>query len=190
VPFGSKKGKSAKRELFVQEYLIDFNAGAAYKRAYPGAKPSFARREGFRLKHDPEIAAKIEAAKAERAQRLEITADRVLAEYAKIAFMDLDEVLFADSEALVALSGAAQLIRVKMHAKLRALAAVGRHLGIGNDKLEEKVRAALQDMLSRARPRMKPESWSDLLGAVSAEMGVGGMAPPGDVAGGNGPSVH
>lgn len=72
---------------FVAEYLIDLNASAAAARAGYGGK----RRAQYahRLVHRPDVAAAIAKAEAERAEGRRITSDRILSEYARIAFADM-----------------------------------------------------------------------------------------------------
>lgn len=76
-----------KQRAFVREYLIDLNATQAAIRA--GYAESGASVEGSRLLANAKIASAVEAAMKMRAQRTEITADRVLQELAKIGFSDI-----------------------------------------------------------------------------------------------------
>ena len=76
-----------KQERFVQEYLVDLNATQAATRA--GYSPKTANEQGARLLANASILAAIAAAKAKRADRTEITADRVLQELAKIGFANM-----------------------------------------------------------------------------------------------------
>jgi phage terminase small subunit len=76
-----------KQELFVQEYLIDLNATQAAIRA--GYSKRTAGAIGDENLRKPEIAAALAAAQQKRAERTEITQDRVLQELARIAFFDL-----------------------------------------------------------------------------------------------------
>jgi phage terminase small subunit len=75
-----------RQRRFVDEYLIDLDATNAARRA--GYSP---KAIGYpsQLMRNPEIARAIGQAMAERAKRTGITRERVLAEYAKIAFVDL-----------------------------------------------------------------------------------------------------
>ncbi len=65
-----------KQKQFVREYLIDLNATQAAIRA--GHSEKTARLQGQRLLTNVDIAKAIDAAKNERAERTEITADYVL----------------------------------------------------------------------------------------------------------------
>ena len=69
---------------FVAEYLAGFDAAAASRSAgYRG------QNTGIRLLRRPVVAEAIAKAEAERAAQRHVTADRVLDEYARIAFADL-----------------------------------------------------------------------------------------------------
>lgn len=76
-----------KQARFAQEYLIDLNATQAAIRAGYSAKT--AGQQGFDLLKNPEIEAAVAKGIAERSKRVEISADRVLQELAKIAFVDI-----------------------------------------------------------------------------------------------------
>lgn len=75
-----------KQARFVQEYLLDLNATQAAIRA--GYSERTANRIATENLSKPVIRAAIETAVAERAERTEITADRVLQELARIGFSD------------------------------------------------------------------------------------------------------
>lgn len=76
-----------KQDAFVREYLIDLNATQAAIRA--GYSENTAYSIGNENLSKPEIAAAIKIAMDERAARTEITADKVMAELAKIGFSDI-----------------------------------------------------------------------------------------------------
>jgi phage terminase small subunit len=85
---------SKKRQCFIREYLVDLNGAGAYKRAgYKVKNDRVARTEAVRLLANPSISAAISEAKQARAERTEITADRVLQELALIGFCDLGQVM-------------------------------------------------------------------------------------------------
>ena len=91
-----------RQQRFVDEYLIDLDAGAAARRA------GFAYSKGYpsRLMRKPEIARAIAQAMAARAERTGITRERVLAEYARIAFVDLSHLADWDADGAVLLDAA------------------------------------------------------------------------------------
>lgn len=80
-----------RQRLFASEYLKDLNAGAAAIRA--GYSEKFARTRGHHLLQLPAVAKMIEDAMKARVERLEIDADRVVAELAKIAFANMADYL-------------------------------------------------------------------------------------------------
>lgn len=92
-----------RQRRFVEEYLIDLNARSAARRA--GFSPG-SRNYPSRLMRNPEIARAIAQAMAERAERTGITRERVLAEYARIAFIDLSDLAVWDADGAVLLDAA------------------------------------------------------------------------------------
>jgi phage terminase small subunit len=77
----------ARQAVFVQEYLKDLNATQAAMRA--GYSKTTATKQGPRLLTNVGIAAAIAKLQKERADKLEITAEKVLREWAILAFSDL-----------------------------------------------------------------------------------------------------
>ncbi len=76
---------TTKQHLFVREFLVDMDKDAAYLRAgYTGDDSKGASK----LMRHPRVKIAIDAYIAARIERLEINADRVLQEYAKIAFLN------------------------------------------------------------------------------------------------------
>jgi phage terminase small subunit len=143
---GSGASVTAKHKIFIREYLIDLNATQAALRA--GYKKSYARRACFVLLRKPAVAAAVAEGMAARARRTDIDADRVMREYAKLAFCDIrrlatwgkdgvelrphTEITEDDAAAIVELSrtGKSQGARIKIHDKRAALDALARHLGV------------------------------------------------------------
>jgi len=80
---------------FCLEYLIDLNKAAAARRA--AYSRATARQIGYALYRKPNVRAEIDRLMAERAQRTEITADRVLRELEQIAFSDLRDFRVSDA---------------------------------------------------------------------------------------------
>lgn len=144
-----------KQQRFVEEYLVDLNATQAALRAnYSPKTAAFIGAENLRK---PQIQHAIQAAQAARARRTEITQDRVLKEYARLAFLDprkfydaqgnlkpiheLDDdtaaalasieitLTSSDDEAMIFLK------KIKTWNKNKALQDVARHLGLFNDQL-------------------------------------------------------
>ena len=82
-----------KEERFVAEYLIDLNGTQAYKRVCPGVSDASAAVQASRLLIKPNVLAAVEKAKAERAARTGISADRALAEVWSVATADPRELV-------------------------------------------------------------------------------------------------
>ncbi|KAB2720944.1 terminase small subunit [Brucella intermedia] len=89
-----------KQELFVQEFLVDLNGTQAAIRA--GYSERTAKEQAAQMLAKPEIAAAINAAMGDRAEKLELTAERVLTEISAMAFYDPAEIMLeigkADTE--------------------------------------------------------------------------------------------
>jgi phage terminase small subunit len=78
---------------FCSEYVIDLNAGRAYKASgYKVKSDSVAWVNAARLLRNAKVKARIAELQASRAQRTQITADRVLQEIGRIAFSDITDV--------------------------------------------------------------------------------------------------
>ena len=146
-----------KQERFVEEYLVDLNATQAAIRA--GYSKSTSYSIGQRLLKNVEIQKSITAAREKQQRRVEITADRVLAEYAKIAFFDPRKLFTADGgikppeqwdDDVAAVIGALDVVEIgddgemigrvkklKLIDKKGALDSIGKHLGMFVDKVED-----------------------------------------------------
>jgi phage terminase small subunit len=135
-----------RQQRFVEEYLVDMNAHQAALRA--GFSPRSARQIVTKLLRRPEVADAIRAATDARAERLRITADRVLPELARIAFAEIGrlaewgpdgvtlkprrEITPDDAAAIaeIATGKDGAPTRLKLHDKQRALDGLARHLGL------------------------------------------------------------
>ena len=84
-----------KQKRFCAEYLIDLNATQAAIRA--GYSTSTAGAIGAENLKKPQIRACIDKALAEQSKRTGVTADRVVRELAKVAFVNSDDVVDFDS---------------------------------------------------------------------------------------------
>ena len=89
-----------KQQTFVREYLVDLNATQAAIRA--GYSERTANEQGARLLANVSVARAVQAAMDARAERTEITADKVLKELAKIGFSDIRRAVNWYSQANVA----------------------------------------------------------------------------------------
>ena len=142
----------------------DGGADGAARRAGYSAKSAAGR--GSRLLRSPAVAAAIEKAQDQRAARTQVSADRVVTELAKVAFGDprrlfswgpsgielreSSELTEAEaalvSEVSETRTAAGGTRRVKLHCKLTALNALGKHLGLfGNGRKAALLRAAAEN---------------------------------------------
>jgi len=162
------------------EYLVDLNATQAALRAGYGA--ANASHQGCRLLRQAPVAAAIATAQAERAERTAITQDRVLREYARLAFFDARQVLYPDGspkplheldeDTAAAIAGveistlagrardgseAAIIRKYRLADKKPALDALARHLGMFTDKPDATSETSLAERLARARQRDTPK---------------------------------
>jgi len=83
-----------KRETFARLYVEYGDASKAYREAFPssqGWKPESVHRKAHELLKDVKVLARIEELKKRRAQKLDISENRILAEIAAIAFSDVGE---------------------------------------------------------------------------------------------------
>jgi phage terminase small subunit len=110
-----KKDKSAltpKQQRFVQEYLVDLNATQAAIRT--GYSKKTAEVQGSTLLRNPKVAAAVSKAQAKTSDKLEITRERIIREYACMAFLDPRDIFEDD--------GSVKLIRDMPESARRALA--------------------------------------------------------------------
>lgn len=164
---------NAKQSRFVDEYLVDLNATQAAIRA--GYSEKTAGQIGEENLKKPEIAAAVAERMKRREKRTEITQDRVLREYARIAFLDPRKLFDDDGQPLhisqldddtaAAIAGLdvvkqgnqevglAEVLKIKLVDKKGALDSVARHLGMFNDKLDLNMTGPLAERLARARKR-------------------------------------
>jgi phage terminase small subunit len=151
--------KSAKQDLFVREYLIDFNGTQAAIRA--GYAKRTAKNTAYELLEKPEVIAKIRELIEQRAEKAEITGEKVLKELARIGFSDIrkimrwgtfvppteegeptviesyvelldsDQLADDDARAIAEVSKSANgVLKVKMYDKRGALVDLGRYIGL------------------------------------------------------------
>jgi phage terminase small subunit len=88
-----------KQQMFVLEYLVDLNATQAALRAGYSAKT--AGKAGTKNTQKGPIKEAIDAAMAERAKRVNLSADRVLQELALIGFANMADFIHVDESGMV-----------------------------------------------------------------------------------------
>lgn len=84
---------NAKQQRFVEEYLVDFNATAAYRRAGYVARGNGAEVNASKLLRNTKVQAAIAAAQKALSERTEITQDMVLERWWKIATADPNDLV-------------------------------------------------------------------------------------------------
>jgi phage terminase small subunit len=87
-----------KQQVFVAEYLVDLNATKAAIRA--GYVEKSAHVHASRMLRNAKVSDAIAEAMSARSQRTEITIDRVLKEYARLAFLDIRKAFDKDGNLL------------------------------------------------------------------------------------------
>lgn len=153
---------NARQQRFVDEYLIDLNATQAAIRA--GYSEKTAAVIACENLNKPNIAAAIQIAQAERAERTQITADKVLTELGKLGFSNMLDYLkvgadgdpYTDFSALTREQAAAisevtvesfkdgrgedardvRRVKFKLTDKRAALVDIGKHLGMFKEHIE------------------------------------------------------
>lgn len=151
---------TSQQALFVREYLKDLNATQAAIRA--GYAEHSASVTGCKLLKVPKIADAVEKVRGKLREKAEVTAERIVQEYAKIAFLDIAD-LVDDSGTMKRISEIPEdarraiaglevseifdgdgeckhviglLKKIKLSDKKGALDSLARHLGMFVDKVE------------------------------------------------------
>ena len=161
-----------KQEMFIKEYLIDLNATQAAIRA--GYSEKTASQQGERLLRNVQVSAAIQEAMNKRSNKLEITAERVLQEIAKLAFYDprnffdddgrIKPISELDENTAMALGGIetlhkiigdekdgmAVVTKIKLVDKGQNLERLGRHLKLFTDKVEHSGSLTLEQIVAGA----------------------------------------
>ena len=150
-----------RQKRFADEYLIDLNATASYKRAGYAGSGNTAEVNAHKILRNAKVATFIATRQRELQEKTGITQERVLAEFAKIGFLDarkffdergqLRALHELDDDTAAALAGMdiaversgtdadgaptfADVKKIKIIDKLGALNSLARHLGMFNDK--------------------------------------------------------
>lgn len=168
-----RRNLAHKREKFVREYVIDLNGRRAAIAA--GYSQNSADVEASRLLADAKVSRRVDQLLSERASRLEIKADHVLEELARLAFSNMQDYtrIDADGKPVLDLSAidrdkfaAIQEIRedttggsgdgerkqvvrttVKLVNKTQNLELLMKHLGMLTEKVEIHHRVTLEKVL-------------------------------------------
>lgn len=178
--------KSDKQRLFVQEYLIDLNATQAAIRA--GYSEHTAKDIGCENLAKPNIQAAIQEAMAKRLERTQLSQDKTLREYARLAYSDprkffkkdgsLIPIHELDDDTAACIGGIdiqehwegtgndAELIKtkkIKIIDKLGALRDVGKHQGIFEKDNNQKNIAAVMGVLALLPKEIRDQIKSEAL---------------------------
>jgi phage terminase small subunit len=165
-----------KQTRFVAEFLVDLNATqAAIRTGYSARTASV---QGARLLANAKFAAAVAAGQSKALSKIELTAERVLEELGRLAFVDprkffdeqgnLKSVATLDTETAAALEEFVLLkenlvagdgkrdtvYRVKWADKLRALELLAKRFGLVKEKVEVTFAGELAERLARARQRV------------------------------------
>ena len=166
--------RTGKKWLFADNYLVDMNATRAYREVYKTKSDHAAASNANRLLKNPLVLSYVAMRQAEMSKKLQVTQEQVVAEFKRIAFANprliaswnADGVTLHDSEGLSDDAAAAiaevsetptkigKAMRFRLHDKVAALTALGRHLGMFVDHVEVTVND-LSERMKQARERAK-----------------------------------
>lgn len=156
-------GLTGKQERFVQKFIELDNASEAYRQSYEasGMCPEAIHVEACRLLQNPKVALRVKELQDLQLRRHMVTADRIVAEYAKLAFLDirkafnddgsLKQIGEMDDDTAAAIAGleveslfegrgadrelVGRLHKIKLVDKKGALDSLARHLGMAPEKV-------------------------------------------------------
>lgn len=171
------KPLTPKQDLFVLEYLVDLNATQAAIRAGYSEKGAYVR--GSELLSNRKVAAAVETAKAERANRTQVTADWLLKHLAAQVMADLADIFQPDTGALKPIhdwpliwrqglvvgfdaqrirsgdGAVGEVIKIRLADRTRLQELVGRHVDIEALKDSHKVEAVGSDVVEKLNAALK-----------------------------------
>lgn len=144
----AKRQLSEQRQRFVEEYLTDLNGTQAAIRA--GYSVKTAQEQSSRLLSNVMVQEAISKAMAARSKRTGVNQDRVVLELARIAFVNIEDVVDTDTGKILPNAtrddlacvegikykesdnqyGGSVEREVKVASKLKALELLGKHLGM------------------------------------------------------------
>lgn len=168
-----------RQQLFVREYLVDLNGAEAAIRA--GYKPDNAKVVASTMLAKPEIRAAVSRLQRKSFERVDINAAEVLRELGAIAFSNMADFISVGEDGLPVLNlskldrdqwaavseytedatggqndGERRLVvrrKVKLTAKVEALALLAKHFGLVKEKVEHDLSDRLVEKLAAGRGR-------------------------------------
>ncbi len=158
---------------FVEEYLIDFNGNQAAIRA--GIPKKGARVTASRLLARANIQAAIAEQSKKLSQKLELTAERVLMELARISFSDKRKLFgkrgqllkpheWDDDTAAAVAAVDFENNKIRMHSKTEALNLAGRYLKLFKEDAPVQPQAGMYVLLAPATAApLTPDEWKKLV---------------------------
>lgn len=170
----SSKKLTEKEEKFCLKYFETGNGLRSVLDAGYKLKETSAGSEAYKLLKKPQIQARLSQLRAKQEKRMEISADRVLKELARVAFVDLTKLYGEDGTLLHpheidedtrrALSGVdvyeeyenegrkreaiGVTKKVKMNDKIRALELIGKHFKMFTEKHEHSGKISLEQLVA------------------------------------------
>ena len=148
------KKLSEKKRVFVEGYIVSLNGAKAARDAGYPEKTAAVR--ASQLLTEPDVREYIDKLLAARSKRTQISADRVLEELARVAFLDPRSIMNTDESGNVSFKSTEEMTlddaacikeitqdasgntSVKLHDKLSALEKIGKHLKLFTDVTETK----------------------------------------------------
>lgn len=156
------KELTPKQQRFVEEYLVDMNASAAYKRAGYRAKGNSAEVSALQLLRNPKVQAVLAAQREALSKRTEIKQDEIIRELARVGFscitnyeahgeelilkedappdamqavssFEIIETTYENSKSEVATT--TRKVKIRLWPKVEALYRLGQHFGLFTEKL-------------------------------------------------------
>ena len=174
-----KRELTPRQKRFVEEYLVDSNGTQAAIRA--GYSEKSADVTASQLIANPKIEVAIRKAKDANAEKLDITVERVLLEYMRLALANTSDIMRVEMITIQTDDGkrwrvprttikptdewpaalcsavseigttASGAIKIKTHSKTDALEALARYFGIFNDKLKVSGSLSFSDLIKLAK---------------------------------------
>lgn len=171
------KGLTGKARRFADNYLVDCNATRAYKAAgYTAKDDTVAASCSSKLLRKPKVAAYIAGRQEKASSKLEVTAEKVVRELARIGFADprlaaswgpagvvLKPSADLDDDAAAAIAEVQSKhtewgvdLKFKLHDKVAALDKLARHLGLFEDEDKSSLASILAQIVANSMPKRDP----------------------------------